>query len=160
MQLPFPVLFIPSCRPLFPLGIMFFLSEGFPLTFLVGWVCLRWILLALVCLKSLYFTFTFERAFSSHRIQCPRTLFSFQRLRDTAQLSSTCIASCRLLAVHLPSSVPYVLSPLAALKMYSSSLVLRYVACFSVVFFIFLVFKVCWASWTHRLTGFVNFGKV
>lgn len=38
--------------------------------------------------------------------------------------------------------------------MYSSSLVLRNVMCFRVIFFTFLVFGVCWASWT---CGFIHF---
>lgn len=58
--MPFPTLFIFSCRSDFLSGIIYLLPKDFALTFLVVQVCWQLILLVFVCLKK-SFSFIFER---------------------------------------------------------------------------------------------------
>lgn len=135
-----------------------------PLTFLIVWVCRRWVSLAFVCLKKTFISPLFlEGIFPGYRILDWQEFFPL-----TWKLLFCCLLACRM--SNRKSAFIYIFVSLYIMSLpfhpscfliFSLSLVLgnRIVMYLGTVIFIFLILGTHWDSWISRFLVFIKFRK-
>lgn len=142
---------IPLYTSIFYISIWYHIPEGFPLVFVVVYLFWWWVLSVVVCLKkNHYFTFIFKRKTNRYGgrdwylFLWVLALFPVKNLQSSLFYFSVMYQVCCLQMLY------------GFLLLVLKNLIMRYLHIF---LFMFLVFRVHWASWTCGFIVFIKFGQ-